>query len=404
MKLNRSAAPFFRLTWSVKDIMLSYLPACCALLCAAVVLHGIRALMLAVFGVLGGVAVEMLWRFSSHRQQNLADFAEMTSPVTGLLCALMLPANCSPWTVFFAVVFAMAAARLPFGGEPGRSPFNASAAGACFAVMTGADLVRRINRASLSPAERDIFDALPRRCFVYLKGYYSIFKTPGPLQNSVSGHISPNMLLRAGADPGLSAGQLLGGGYNGGMGATVGLLIIACGIWLFFRKSLAWQSSLSYCAAVVTVSFLFPWRAVTRPMSAVYDLMTGLVLFTAVFLCGDIFTAPHLTSARVMYGAGCGLLSVILRRHGAVECGEVFALLLMNAVSDPLDRLSWKLRSEGFSMGAALRRLRDRIKKKLHISSSPIDELDELEARQRGEKGDLSGFGKDVRDDGDEKL
>ena len=403
MKLNRSSAPFFRLTWSVKDIMLSYLPACCALLCAAVVLHGLRALVLAVFGVLGGVAVELLWRFSSSRRQNLSDFAEMTSPVTGLLCALMLPANCSPWLVFFAVVFAIAVARLPFGGEPGRSPFNAAAAGGCFAVMAGADLAHTINRAGLSAAERDIFDMLPQRCFVYMGGYHSIFTTPRPTQSAVIRYISPNMLLRAGTSPGLSSGQLLGGEYNGGMGVTVGLLLIACGIWLFFRRSIAWQACLSYCAVAVICAFAFPWSALSRPMSAVYELMTGLTLFAAVFLCGDIFTAPHIASARILYGAGCGVLSVILRRHGATECGEIFAVLLMNAMSDPLDRLSWKLRSSGFSMSAALRSLRDRLKKKLHIAQSPIDELDELEARRKGEEGDLSGFGRDVRDD-DEEL
>lgn len=396
MKLKQASAPFFRLTSGVKDIMLVQLPACCALLCAAVVLHGIRALLLAFFGVLGGVAVELLWRFSSKKQQNLSDFAEMTSPVTGLLCALMLPANCSFWAAFFAAVFAVAVVRLPFGGELGRSPFNAAAAGYCFAAVTCANLAGTINSAKLSAAERAVFEALPPRCFVYLKGYYSIFVTPRPLQPVVTEHISPNMLLRAGQAPGLTAGQIIGGSYNGGMGVTVGVLIIACGIWLGLRRSMAWQAAVTYCASVVVLSFLFPWGALTRPQSVIYDLMTGFSLFTAVFLCGDMFTAPHIASARMLYGIGCGALSVLLRRIGAIEGGEVFAVMLMNTVSDPLDRLSWKLRSEGFSMGSALRRLRDKIKRKLKISQSPIDEIDELEARRRGEEGDLSGFGKDV--------
>lgn len=396
LKLRQASAPFFRLTSGVKDIMLSQLPACCALLCAAVALHGIRALLLAFFGVLGGIAVEMLWRFSSKKQQNLSDFAEMTSPVTGLLCALMLPANSSFWVAFFAAVFAVAVARLPFGGELGHSPFNGAAAGFCFAAVTCANLAGTINSAKLSAAERAIYEALPSRCFVYLKGYYSIFVTPRPLQPVVSEHISPNMLLRAGTDPGLTPGQIIGGNYNGGMGVTLGVLIIACGVWLAVRKSMAWQASAACCVSVALISFIFPWGALSRTQSAVYDLMTGFTLFAAVFLCGDLFTAPHIASARMLYGVGCGVLSVILRRTGAIEGGEVFAVMLMNAVSDPIDRLSWKLRREGFSMGGALRRLRDRIKRKLKINQTPIDEIDELEARRRGEEGDLSGFGKDV--------
>lgn len=397
MKLRQAAAPFFRLTTGVRDIMLSQLLACSALLCAGIVLHGIRAVVMALFGILGGTLIEILWRFSSEKQQNLSDFQQMTAPVTGLLCALMLPASCSVWLPFFAAMFAMAVARLPFGGETGRSPFCGAAAGFCFAATVGAALTRTVNSARLSAAERAIFDALPDKCFAYIKGYHSIFSTPQPVPGVLREYLSPNMLLRADSDPGLSTGKLLGGNYNGGMGATLGLLIIVCAVWLTLRSSIAWEAAASCCASVAVFSFIFPWEALTRPMSVVYDLMTGYVLFAAVFLCGDMFTAPHIRSARISYGAICGALALYLRRRGMIEGGEIFAVMIMNALSDPLDRLSWRLRSSGFSVTEYLRGVRNRLRKKLRIGLTPIDELDDIaEAERMGREGDLSVFGKNT--------
>ncbi len=396
MKIKQSIAPHFRLTGTTREIMISQLLGCCALLCSGIILHGFRAVVMTFFGITGASLIEIISRFAVKKQQNLDDF-NLSSLVTGILCAILLPVNCSVWLPFFAGLFAVGIAKLPFG-ELGSSPFNGAAAGYCFASILGANLGSVLNRAKLGTVDRAVFDLLPERCYIYLSGYLPIFTQTSVGQRKVSDIVSPHMLLRAGVDPNLSGGRILLGNYNGAMGVTIGLLVVVCAVWLFFRRSIAWQASAAFCATVAVLSLVFRWNGIPAIISPVYDLLTGSVLCAAVFLCGDIMTAPHLKSARVFYGIGCGVLTIVLRRTGSIEGGEIFAVLLMNALSDPIDRAAWSLRRKGFSVSNELHKLKAAIKKKLNIKGGPFDDVD-LDSLEYGKWGDVSRLGKDVKDD-----
>lgn len=393
IELKSAAAPYFRKPQPVRDIVLGRFAAALLLLLPALFIYGFRALLSSGAGVLGAVAFEALWRAVQRKEQTVGDFSAVT---TGLICALLLPANVPLWLPLCAGAFAVGAAKLPFGAL-GRSPFSAEAAGFCFAALVGANLSASYNAARLSTAERVVFSGLYERTFGYVRAILPIFGDV-PVSANVSDMLSPSASLHAGVDPRLGFGDILFSGAKGPMGTTFIALILLAAVWLLFRRIIAWQASIAFAAGVVVCSLLSAYDCVPVVMSPVYDLFTGAVLFSAVFLVGDIFTAPHTGSGRMIYGAVCGLLAVAIRRVGSVEGGEIFALMMMNAVASPIDRFVWYCRQRGISVegyrGSLAKRLKKRFKPKGRFDID-VDELyAELEREKKIEREKKNGGGR----------
>lgn len=382
MQLQQSVAPHFRQRESVKDIMAVLLICCAVLTVPAVVRFGFRAVIMALSGILGAALTEWAWQWFGNREPTVGD---LTAVTTGFMCALLLPPQLPVWAPALTAAFAVGAAKLPFGG-PGRSAFNPAAAGGCFAVLCWANFKNVYSGAKSSL----LYQGLAEKCFGYIGGKLPAFGSVAAAGQSISESVSPVVLLGSGlhntvsssdaialaCDPGLSFSDFLFGGFSGSMGASFAVLVIICGVFAALFGSCAWHSSLSFIAAVAIFSSISGYTGIPAMLSPVYDIFTGATLFAAFFLAGDIFTAPHMRSGRLLYGAGCGLLTVILRRIGAVEYCEFFAVMLMNPLAPAIDRLVWRARQRGISFYATRKKLARKLRKKLHIGDSPFDSFD----------------------------
>lgn len=380
--IKPTPAPHFRLNQPPRSIMLSQLWALLFMLIPPLFIYGFRTIIMAAMGVCGAVAVEAAWRFFSHKEQTVGD---LSAVCCGIICACLLPASAPVWLPMLAGMFSAAVCKLPFG-TLGRSPFSPAAGGYCFAAAVCATVRNSIESIKLSFADRAIWQKLAERFFEYTKIAGGDGRALPLVGNcSPSGALSFDErlqavdLLRADVDPGLSLSEFFLAQMRGPMGTTAILLIIAAGIWLFFRRACAWQASVGFCAAAAVFSFFVPYNPIIRVMSPVYDLLTGSTLFVAVFLVGDLFTAPHMRTGRVIYGAACGILAMFLRRTGAVPGSEVFAVLLMNAAAPYIDRLVWYCRGRGISYTETKRRiaasLKERMRKKEEEEEDAGDEI-----------------------------
>lgn len=382
MRLQQSIAPHFRQRESVKDIMTVLLIVCGVLLIPGIIIYGLRAVVMALSGILGAVAVEWAWRWFGNSDETISD---LTAVTTGFMCALLIPAECPVWAPLLTAAFAVGVVKLPFGG-PGRSAFDPVAAGGCFAVMCWATF-----KNTFSGAKTTLFyQNLTERCFGYTHDKLPVFGNADFSGASVTESVSPLVLLSTGSqnvvstsdavaavcDPSLTAGDFLLAGFNGPLGTTAIVLVALCAVFAALFGACAWQSTLGFVAAVAVLSPIFSYNAVPVYMSPVYDLFTGATLFSATFLAGNIMTAPHMSSARAMYGAMCGALTILLRRIGAVEGCEIFAVMLMNPVASSMDRMVWHARQKGFSFSKYMKKKFKRLKKALHISSGPFDSFD----------------------------
>lgn len=357
---TNSSAPFFRLHESPDKLMLNRLIALWLIFLPSLFAYGFRPFILALSGTAGAVSIEALWQFFSKKPQTVSD---LSAVATGLCCACMLPASSPVWLPLIAGFFAVAAAKLAFGGF-GRSPFNPAAVGVCFACMLRFADLSVTNTLTFTDAQKKIWELLPKHLFLFTQPGKSlpIFADCEP--STIFGSLDVTSQLRAGIDPQLDFGDFLLGTYPGFIGGFFPIIMIVAAGWLIIRRSLAWRASLGFICSVAIMSLLWRYDHIFLAMCPIYDVFASSTLFVAVFLIGDTFTAPKMRSGQVIYGVIAGILSLTLRRIGAFGSSDIFAVIIMNVTAAPIDNLVWFCRSRGISYTAAKRSAINRIKEK----------------------------------------
>lgn len=344
MELKQEYAPHIRLKDTPQMIMRERMLVLLTMLIPPLFMYGARTLVLAVMGVLGAVAPEFLVCLIKKEEQTISDFSAVCS---GLVCALLMPAGVPVWMPAAAGAFGCAVAKLPFG-RFGRSVFDSAAVGFTFVAVAWG------NFASFLYYPR-VGDSLP---------LFGTWTNVGE-DDMIFDFLTPIQRLQDGKDPGLTVGEMLIGKMNGPLGCTMILLIIAAGVYLGVRKLSAWQASAAFAATVFVTALFFRYDNVHALMSPVYELLGGWMLFAGVFLVGNLNTAPKFASGRVIYGILCGVLAVIFRHIAACQGGEIFAVVILNAVSPAVDRFVWSCRERGISFNKLRNELRHSIDNKL---------------------------------------
>ena len=127
------------------------------------------------------------------------------------------------------------------------------------------------------------------------------------------------------------------GRIGGCIGETSALALLIGGGWLLFRRVISIRIPAAYLGTVAVLSLIFP-KGEDPLMWMVYSLLGGGVLLGAIFMATDYATSPVGPAAQVVYGVGCGALTVALRYTGLFPEGVTYAILIMNAAAWLLDR------------------------------------------------------------------
>ncbi len=138
-------------------------------------------------------------------------------------------------------------------------------------------------------------------------------------------------------------GGLIWGQQLGGVGSSMALWLIIGGIYLILRGHIAWRIPLSYLATVGITAAIFQAADPASYPGPLFHLFSGLTVFAAFFLATDHATSPVNGWAQVVFGLGCGLLTVLIRTFGVWPDGAVFAVLLMNMAQPLIDKIRPKV-------------------------------------------------------------
>ena len=277
--------------------------------------YGIRPLLLVLSGVISAVLTEFICGLFRHGRPSMSD---ATSLVTGGLIGAMMSPLTPFWVPAIGSVFAIGIAKMPFGGT-GRNIFNPAAAGMAFCAV-----------------------CFPTRLFVYpdptLTNSLPLLDT-----SAVITAASPTAQLNSGGTTSYGWISLLSGDFPGPIGSTGVLILLACALYLFVRRSSSPLILIPYLIVCAIGAALFPRAEIAASTSVSLELCTGLLLFSGVFLLSDPVTAPRFWLARILYGVIAAILTMLLRHFGRFECCEFFAVMLVNSFSLLLDRGCWHL-------------------------------------------------------------
>jgi len=293
-------------------------------LCMACFLYGVRPLLLCGIAVLTGNLCDRLVSLLRRRVYQAGDFSNESF---ALVIALLMPVTVDIYVLIIAVLAGVLIGKEIFGGY-GSYPFNPAAVGYVVAAVSW-----------------------PEQVFRYPQPYTSI-----PLWDASMVPVSSTIedTLRSGGMLNIRSLVLSLGEYAAPMGTGAALVILACGLFLWTQKDAHMSASVSFLLTCALIAFFFPRQAgladsavlanILPRLQCVRDeLLTGAILFSAVFLLNEPYTCVHHRMGRILYGVLVGVVSMGFRYYGVYETGVCFALLVVNSVSAWIDRTEAKL-------------------------------------------------------------
>ena len=309
MRTKFTSAPFVRGKNSVPWMMTSMLIALTPLVVMAVYYYGLRAL---VVTLISGVSCYLFDMICMLLVQRRIEPLDLSGFVTGVTMAMLMPASIPYYIPIIGAFVAIVVAKWPFGGF-GRNPFNPAAVGIAFLSIT----------------------------YSKLMFYYPLPFAKLGLESDVSTTLvqSTAAVLKLEGIPNFGKMEMILGKFPGPMGATNILVVATCLLLLIALGSVSWHIPVTMLATMGAYAYLFPRVMSSRIGSAFYELVSGGIVFVAVFIAGDCVTAPKTKPAKILYAILAGLVTMWFSRFGAFEAGACFAVIILNSISSLLDRM-----------------------------------------------------------------
>ena len=299
MKLTVASSPHirgnFRTNRIMLDVVLALLPAWIVGVAAA----GSRASVVTAISIIVAILSEYLYSLVTKSRNTVVDGSAI---VTGLLLAMTLPATVPYWLVALGSAFAIVVVKA-FCGGLGQNIFNpALAARAMMMLVYPVGMVR-----------------------------YSALGVDGVTAATPLHHMVMPAL------PEESLWDMFFGRCPGSIGEISALALLLGGAYLVYRKVISARIPLAYLGTVAVVTLVFH-KTDAPLMWMLYSILSGGVMLGAIFMATDYTTSPATAKGQIVYGVGCGILTVVFRYFGLFPEGVTYAILIMNAFVWIIDR------------------------------------------------------------------
>ncbi len=308
--LQVSGSPHVHGTETVKKIMWSVVIALLPALAVSVFYFGLPVLILTLVSIATCLLTEyLIQRFMLKGNVSITDGSAV---ITGLLLAFNVPANLPIWILMIGAFVAIAIAKMPFGGL-GKNPFNPALVGRVFLLIS-------------FPVQM------------------TTWPTPTPIWNLGADVITgptPLGILKEGVKNGQAVGDLmtempsyvdlLFGQMGGSFGEVSAIALLIGAMFLLIRKVITWEIPVSFLLTAFLFSGIFYLVDPSTYANPCFHLVTGGLMLGACFMATDMVTSPTSRWGMIVFGVGCGLLTIIIRLFGAYPEGVSFAILIMNA-------------------------------------------------------------------------
>ncbi|MGI6651814.1 MAG: RnfABCDGE type electron transport complex subunit D [Limnochordia bacterium] len=300
--------PFLRDSVTVEEIMKDVLIALIPTLIAGVLLYGRNTLIIVILSTLSAMLTEAVLTRAPLTPKGI--FGDGSAAVTGLLLGLILPHTAPFWIPIFGSFFAIAIVKLAFGGL-GYNIFNPALAARAMLLLAFTSKMIYLTDATTGAT---------------------------PLWSTTR-----------------FSWALVWGNVHGIIGETSVIAILIGAAYLFYKGHINWRIPVSCLGSAFLLALVWgldPWHTITA----------GGLMFAAFFMATDMVTSPVTPVGEIIFGAGCGMLTFMIRQYTPYPEGVTFAVLIMNALTPAIESLtippvfgvgeSYKTRIRGFAITA----------------------------------------------------
>lgn len=306
-RLVISSSPHIRTVQSVRSVMVDVLVALGPVVAVAVLLFGYRAVVTMGVAIFFAMLAESLWL----RRLNI--FGDGSAALTGLLLAMTLPPDVPWWITAAGAVTAIIIGKQVYGGI-GNNIFNPALVGrAVLVVSWGSHLVG------------------------------PIWPQPKPFHflADISAVTAATPLAGEAEALGTTLSQIFIGNVAGCLGETSALALLLGGFWLLYKGHIDWRIPGGFIVTVFVMGTAFGGGFYNNSLTTgLFHVLAGGVLLGAIFMATDMVTSPVTPWGKLIFGVGCGLITMLIRLFGAYPEGVTFAILTMNALTPLLDKFT----------------------------------------------------------------
>ena len=301
-KLIVAPAPHVQSAQSTASIMRDVIVALMPALVVSTVVFGMDVLRVVALSVAACVAFEyLIQRFLVRGPLTVSNGS---AAVTGVLLAFNLPASIPWWIVVIGAFVAIAIGKMTFGGL-GKNPFNPALVGRVFLLIA-----YPVQMTSFPMPVNGAFDAL-------------------------SGATPLAAVKHGAAADVVGVQELLLGNMPGSLGEVAALALLAGFAYLLWRRVIRWHVPVTVLATMAVFAFVY---ALGKGMTGaalwqlpLFHVLAGSAILGAVFMATDYSTSPMTVRGGVIFAAGIGVITMLIRLWGAYPEGMSFAILIMNA-------------------------------------------------------------------------
>lgn len=284
------------------DVIISLMPA----FAVAIWQFGMQAFIPVVSAVASCVFFE--WAYTKL-MKKICRISDLSACVTGLLLGLTIPAGVPWWVPVIGSFFAIVIVKQLYGGI-GKNFLNPALAGRAFLLAS----------------------------YVLILDTYPI---PKSLQgvDAVSSATPLSYMYGGGELPAyFTLKSLFLGMIPGSMGEISALAILAGLAYLLIRNVISWRIPVSFIGTAALLTLIFGRNGYSNVDWMLLNLLSGSVLFGAVFMATDYVTSPVTAGGQLLYGFGCGALVILIRYFGGYPEGTTYAILIMNLCAWAFDK------------------------------------------------------------------
>lgn len=309
----RSDETTSRIMWSVS---LALLPAALS----GVYFFGLKGLFVTALCIASSVLFEQLYMKVVGKKSVTSDGSAF---LTGLLLGMNMPASLwsfSPFTVHVPVIASFVAIVITkqlFGGL-GFNVFNPALIGRAFALISW-----------------------PKAMTIWMEPTGSVFAMDAKTTATPLGILKEagfDELIKVFGDTSGLYQHLLTGNRAGSIGETSAIALLIGGLFLLYKRYITWHIPVSFLATSAVMAWIFGGKGALFAGDPVVHLMSGGMMLGAWFMATDYVTSPSVRNGQILFGIGCGFLTMLIRLKGGFPEGVMFAILIMNCFAPLIDR------------------------------------------------------------------
>ncbi|TAN37863.1 MAG: RnfABCDGE type electron transport complex subunit D [Nitrospirae bacterium] len=302
-----------RIMWTVS---LALLPA----MASGLYFFGPKAFFITALCIVSSLVFEQAYMKIVGKKSVTGDGSAL---LTGLLLGMNMPASLwsfSPFTVHVPIVASFVAIVITkqlFGGL-GFNVFNPALIGRAFALISWPKAMTIWNEPTAAFLAMDAKTTATPLGVLKEEGIAKLIEIFGDKMSLYQ--------------------HLLTGNRAGSIGETSAIALLIGGIFLLAKRYITWHIPVSFLGSAALMAWVFGGKGALFTGDPIVHLISGGMMLGAWFMATDYVTSPSMKNGQIIFGVGCGLLTMLIRLKGGYPEGVMFAILIMNCFAPLIDR------------------------------------------------------------------